>query len=288
MARSRRSLIVVLIGTLASLSFLACVVFLPALVIRVDIGTARMKTMSATEYATAVSSIRSSLLQGIAGAAVLASAFAAWRQLSHNIQASRSQRELDRLGQITERFVRSVEQLGSVNDAVRLGGIYSFDRIAAESPDDREAVVNLLAAYIRRESPWPPDPSSAYPANHPIDQVPPLRVRAVDVQAALTVLCRWGPKAGSSDHWPTADLSNADLRMGNLSGGSLWRVRLNASNLARGNLTKADLRGADLTEAVLLETDFQDSIDDETTWWPDGFDPAGAGLSSAPRTSQKP
>lgn len=101
----------------------------------------------------------------------------------------------------------------------------------------------------------------------------------------MTVLCRWGPKAGSSDHWPTVDLSNADLRMGNLSGASLWRVRLNGSNLARGNLTKADLRGADLTGAVLLETDLKDTVHDETTWWPDGFDPVVAGLRTTARTT---
>lgn len=131
MARPRRSLTVVLLGILASFAFLAYFVFLPALVVRVDIGAARVKAMSATEYATTVSGIRSSLLQGIAGAAVMASAYAAWRQLSHNIEASRSQRELDRLGQITERFGRSVEQLGSANAAVRLGGIYAFDRLAS-------------------------------------------------------------------------------------------------------------------------------------------------------------
>ncbi|MCR6490498.1 pentapeptide repeat-containing protein [Amycolatopsis sp. OK19-0408] len=282
MSTSRRAITVALLASLALLAFVACIAFLPALVIRVDIGSSRVKTMSATEYATAVNSIGGSLLQGIAGAAVLTSAYGAWRQLSHNIQAGRSQRELDRLGQITDRFGRSVEQLGSTNDSVRLGGIYAFDRIAAESPDDRDPIVNLLAAYVRKESPWPPGPSARCPADDPIDQVPPLRVRAVDVQAALTVLCRWGPKVDSSDYWPTVDLSDADLRMANLSGGSLWRVRLNGANLARANLVKADLRGADLTETILLETDFQDAVYDETTWWPQGFDPAAAGLSIAP------
>jgi DNA-directed RNA polymerase subunit L len=82
-----------------------------------------------------------------------------------------------------------------------MGGIYAFDRIARESPDDRDSIVNLLAAYIRKESPWPPRPSASYPAEHPMDQVPPLRVRAIDAQVALTVLCRWGPKADSSEYW---------------------------------------------------------------------------------------
>lgn len=272
-AAVRKSFVAIFVAILALAVLLACLVFLPALVARVDIGSSRVKTMSAIEYATVLNNIRSSLLQGIAGAAVLASAYGAWRQLNHNILVSRSQRELDRQGQITERFGRSVEQLGSTNQSIRMGAIYAFDRIASESPDDRNSIVNLLAAYIREESPWPPRSSASYPADHPTEQVPPLRVRAVDVQTALTVLCRWGPKVNSSDYWPTVDLSNADLRMGNMSGGSLWRVRLNGSNLARANLTKADLRGADLTETVLLETALQDAVYDETTWWPDGFDP---------------
>ena len=110
MPRSRESFTVVLVAILILLLFLACVALLPALVIRVDVGSSRVSAMSASEYAAAVNSIRSSLLQGLAGVAVLFSAYGAWRQLGHNIEVSRSQRTLDRLGQISERFGRSVPQ----------------------------------------------------------------------------------------------------------------------------------------------------------------------------------
>ena len=274
MTTMRRTLRIVVIVGLAVALLVATVVFFPALVLRIDLGVARTRMMTPPEYATAVNNVRGSLLQALGGVAVLASAYGAWRQLSHTIQANRDQRHLDRQGQITERFGRSVEHLGSEAGSVRLGGIYGLDRIAAESPDDRDAIANLLAAYIRRESPWPPPTDSAHPADHPIDQVPPLRVRAVDVQAALTVLGRWGPAPGSSAHWPTLDLSDADLRMGNLTNAHLWRVRLTGSNLASANLRNADLRGTDLTGTVLTEVDFDGAVHDETTWWPDDFDPA--------------
>ena len=37
-------------------------------------------------------------------------------------------------GQITERFTRAIEQLGSENMAICLGGIYALERIAKDSP----------------------------------------------------------------------------------------------------------------------------------------------------------
>lgn len=105
-----------------------------------------------------------------------------------------------------------------------------------------------------------------------------MRVRAVDVQAALTILARWGPEEAHDDIWPTADLTESDLRMGNLAGANLRRVRLHGANLARANLRGADLRGADLEYATLDEADLHDAVADETTWWPLDFEPVNAGV----------
>jgi hypothetical protein len=63
-----------------------------------------------------------------------------------------------------------------------LGGIYEIDRIARESEWDRRAIVNVLAAYVREHSPWPPGETAIYSADRRISDVPPLRVRVVDVQ----------------------------------------------------------------------------------------------------------
>jgi hypothetical protein len=45
--------------------------------------------------------------------------------------------DISREGQITERFTRAVDQLGSDNLDVRLGGIHALGRIAKDSPPDQ-------------------------------------------------------------------------------------------------------------------------------------------------------
>lgn len=251
----------------------ACTTIFPVLIVRGELSTAQLSALSPSDYVKAVNDARVSLLQGIAGAVLLAGAYGTWRQLTHNVQDSRERRELDRQGQITERFGQAVELLGSETVSARLGGVYALDRVASESVRDREAIVHVLAAYVRVRSPWPPPDGSDHPADQPIERTPPLRVRAMDVQAALSVLGRWGPTDDGDRPWPTADLSSADLRLANLENAHLWRVRLRGTNLAQANLRGADLRGADLKETDLEEADFEGAVSDETTWWPAGFTP---------------
>lgn len=50
--------------------------------------------------------------------------------------------------QITERFSRSIDHLESGRRSVRLRGIYSLERIARDSPRDREAIRRILEAYL--------------------------------------------------------------------------------------------------------------------------------------------
>jgi hypothetical protein len=74
---------------------------------------------------------RSSILQALGGLLVVAGATATWRQVY-----------ISREGQITERFTRAVDQLGSRNADVRIGGIYALERIGRSSrsqPDWRHS-----------------------------------------------------------------------------------------------------------------------------------------------------
>ena len=65
---------------------------------------------------------RTTLLQGFGGTVLLLGAYLTWRQLQYSIESGREQRELDRQGQITDRYTRAVDQLGSPSLDVRLGG----------------------------------------------------------------------------------------------------------------------------------------------------------------------
>jgi hypothetical protein len=62
--------------------------------------------------------VRLAILQMAAGLLVVVGAAATWRQV-----------QVNREGQITERFTRAVEQIGSDNVDVRIGGIYALERM---------------------------------------------------------------------------------------------------------------------------------------------------------------
>jgi uncharacterized protein YjbI with pentapeptide repeats len=153
-------------------------------------------------------------------------------------------------GQITERFTRSVDQLGNAQLDVRLGGIYALERIARDSAADQATIGEILTAFVRSHSPWPPCIPDQPDAATPIDEVPELQARAADVQACLTVLARSSfapPKATGA----RLDLHAVDLRHAYLRGAHLERANLRGAHLERANLCGAHLEQATLVGAHL-------------------------------------
>jgi uncharacterized protein YjbI with pentapeptide repeats len=187
---------------------------------------------------------RTTLLQGLGGLAVLVGAFFTFRQ----VQTNRRQLDVAQQGQVTDRFTRAIDQLGHGVLDVRLGGIYALERIAKDSLQDRTVIVEVLIGFIRGHAPWPPTCLGQFVADAPIEKVPPLQVRALDVQAALTVLAR------REVSLPLLDLKVTDLRRADLTG-----ARLEKADLTGARLEKADLREAQLQEARCDEAQLQDA-----------------------------
>lgn len=50
---------------------------------------------------------------------------------------------------ITELYTKAADQLGSNTAAVRLAGLYALERLAQNTPAQRQTIVNLLCAYLR-------------------------------------------------------------------------------------------------------------------------------------------
>jgi hypothetical protein len=50
---------------------------------------------------------------------------------------------------ITELFTKAVEQLGHEKAPVRLGALYSLERLAQNNPEHRQTVVDVVCAYLR-------------------------------------------------------------------------------------------------------------------------------------------
>jgi hypothetical protein len=91
------------------------------------------------------------LAQILGGTALLSGLYFTWRTL-----------QVNREGQITERFTRAIDQLGKVEDGqklfeIRVGGIYALERIARESEEDYWPIMEILTAYVRQNAPLPPE-----------------------------------------------------------------------------------------------------------------------------------
>ena len=210
--------------------------------------------------------------------ATLVTAFTALAALvftALSLGATRDQIGITEQGQITDRYTRAVDQLGTPGPdhlQVRLGGIYALERLATDSPRDQQTIVEVLAAFIRTTSPR-------------ADLGTPCPKTPVDVEAAFIVLTRRnigqdGKKPFAADlsqtclagiSAPYADLTRmllikADLSGANLAGThgyltNLSDAKLTGAKLTEANLTgllwvdRADLSGADLTGAKLGNLD---------------------------------
>lgn len=183
---------------------------------------------------------RSAFLQGIAGLLVVAGAIATFRQV-----------QVNREGQITERFTRAVDQLGSENMDVRIGGIYALERVARNSAPDRPQIQYVLGAFVRGHSPWEGGMKDGieHQTSEVDESLPWLYVRAPDVQAVINVLGR-RPRATDALR---LYLSRVDLRSANMNGADLTDAVIRHSNLARAWLVDARLDSAELQRSDLRQ-----------------------------------
>src|SRR5271157_2385376 len=169
---------------------------------------------------------------------------------ARNFTVSRRTLELTEQGQVTDRYTKAIEQLGSDKLDVRIGGIYALERVARDSPRDHPTVMEVLTAFIREHSrePWPPSDPGGQERE---------RWTRPDVQAAVTVVGRRDRERDIPDR--RIDLAGARLtgavRLLPLIGADLIpadaRADASAMDLTGADLTGARLTGADLTGARL-------------------------------------
>ena len=205
------------------------------------------------------------LAQIIAGTALLSGLYFTGRTL-----------QVNREGQITERFTRAIDQLGSKELEIRLGGIYALERIARDSERDHGPIMEVLTAYVRQHAPLraiegQEGGEDAAVENSEEDsggsrgESKPTAVsaRAPDIQAIMTVLRR---RTRSFGHGEPEFL---DLHETNLSGVNLWKANLSGADLLGADLSGANLSGVrGLSQAELEET-----TGDENTRLPSDLTP---------------
>jgi Pentapeptide repeats (8 copies) len=253
------------------------------------------------EELKAQNDVRTTLLQGLGALLVLTGAAIGAsvayrgvqetrRQIAQTADDNQEQFTLTRQGQVTDRYTKAVDQLGSEHLDVRLGGIYALERIARDSPPDRATVEEVLTAYVRGHAPWPPPPAppSLQAITRPLvtfaqrqrwalrqrtakatagqgqqgqrdEKVAEPQWPPADVQAAVTVL---GRRQLPPDGPRVLDLIRVDLRLtelprANLQGARLEGANLQGAGLIGANLEGAFLIGANLQRAILLGANLQ-------------------------------
>lgn len=239
--RKRRNRHIFLLAAIdAPLVIYLALYYLPGMLVDIE-------GLTAAQASRALTDERRTLLAALAG--IGAAATLIYTHLRH---------QLDRDADATGRYTQAIEQIGSKDVSVRLGGIYALERLGRDSPSDSSTIVEVLGAFVRQTA----------AASIPASQVP------LDVIAAIQVLGR-GPTGGAlaADfrgahlvNGPLMDVRfprNADLRGANLSGCNLTEARLVAARLGGCDLTRAILTGANLEGARLSDVDLSTAKLDE-------------------------
>lgn len=230
-------------------------------------------------------------------------AVAAWVALSqlsiarkrHDAQVKRddAQTKADRQRHIQESFTTAVEQLSSDKLQVRLGGIYTLERLyklqhiySQESQDNRTfvdeywTIMEIFTSFIREavqdERPYIPL-ETAYTQDEAAEaSETEYTSLPSDIIASLTVLGRRPPWASEIEKNENLrlDLRKLDLSNIDMGGFNLRHANLEYVNLSRARLEGANLQGANLFESCLNKVDFEAA-------YLDGADLSGSRLIGA-------
>ncbi|AKB17048.1 pentapeptide repeat-containing protein [Methanosarcina sp. WWM596] len=210
------------------------------------------------QYHTTSIQLISTLAQILGGSAVLVGIYFAWKNfelaqatLKSDQEKFQKDFELAQEGQVTERFTRAVDQLGSEKLEIRLGGIYALERIANESEKDYWPIMEILTAYVRR--------------NSPVELAESQDKISLDIQAILTVIGRSNYKQGESIILdPVHDSKHLDLSYTYLAGADFEGAHFEGvlflmSHINGANFQKSHLEGANFGNAYLDGAHFEDA-----------------------------
>ena len=184
---------------------------------------------------------RATLAQIIGGVILLFGLFFTWK----TVRIAQENTRIAQEGQITERFSRAIDHLGAIDKSgeeqleLKLGGIYSLERIAKESDTDYWPIMEILTAYVRK-SPVVDENGN-----------PKVKDATLEIQSIFTVIGR------RRHSYKNGESKRLDLRRAYLQGAQLQGTNLERANLQGANLEGANLQGASLQGAQLQGAQFQ-------------------------------
>ncbi len=175
---------------------------------------------------------------------------------------TRQQNNTDEQRLVTEQISRAVDQIGAYkqtasgamlepNIEVRLGGLYSLQRIMQDSPRDEETIAKIFYAYVRENA-------KRDKIKIEIIDTPPRE----DVQTALDIIKKfneeWGEQGKNISDDSRINFSRTCLKAYSLkdidfSYAILESIDLASLQLVETNFYYSNLSGADLSGAELID-----------------------------------
>jgi uncharacterized protein YjbI with pentapeptide repeats len=211
--------------------------------------------------------VYTTLFQGV-GAIILGGlGYTGWKYLRRTDEQFQSaDRKL-----LTDRFSQAIAHLASDKMEVRLGGIYTLERLAQDSPSEHWLTIEILTAFVRERSARAVTFPNIGMTERPLaiaggSEPPSGRKRShstripTDIQAVMTILSRRDVSRDRPDRiieLQKTNLRDADLNGIDLWGADLWNANLREAQLWQAKLTGASLGRANLSEASLWKADLE-------------------------------
>lgn len=180
------------------------------------------------------------LAQILGGTALLSGLYFTWRTL-----------QVNREGQITERFTRAIDQLGNESLETRLGGIYALEQIAKETQEYYWPIMQILSSYVKHRAPLDPEVQLGDSAETKLGHTDE------DIQAIISIL---GSRVGEfrKEEERRIDLQGTSLLHTNFGFGNFTGVWFSSADLRHSYFGHANLREASFINANLRQVVFND------------------------------
>jgi uncharacterized protein YjbI with pentapeptide repeats len=178
--------------------------------------------------------------------------------------------------ELAESYKTALEQFGSKEASIQLGGIYSLAKIANESKELHWPIIAIFTGYVRDNASWNPPANvqairdRVLSASGTTDQnfgerfcaefaasyatVKPSAGVPTNIQAIITALGK--RNTALENKGQRIDLRNSDLRGANLMQLNLDYAIFEGANLSKADAKSASLNGANFENAIVIETLF--------------------------------
>lgn len=162
--------------------------------------------------------------------------------MEKQVKSSNKNNKIAEKGQVQQRFRDAIDQLGSAEEPVRLGGIYSLHHLAKDSKEYVNSVFEILCSYIREKT-----TQTNYKRESP----------SIEIQAIIDLLFREKSErivySGLKPNLLKANLCGADIENAQFINGDLMYVDFSNCNASKANFTGSNISLSNFEKAFLYD-----------------------------------